>query len=88
LSKSLAQNIIWQIFVGLLVKIHESRLLDKNRQIAREILTDKLDQHLNGDDSIANQKKRILENKNLKNSAKRKKREEMKAAWKERENQE
>jgi len=44
---------------GLVVKVHQDRSLFKNRQIARQLLTEKLDDLINGEDSVSNQKKRI-----------------------------
>ncbi|XP_065340458.1 mitochondrial translation release factor in rescue [Cloeon dipterum] len=70
---------------GLVVKCHQSRLLDKNRKFARDLLIEKLDQLANGEDSVAKQKKRIEEKKSSKNETKRRKMQELKAAWKERE---
>jgi hypothetical protein len=75
------------IFIGLVVKAHQSRLLDTNRRLAREILVEKLDQVQNGEESVASQKKRIEERKSGKNDAKRRKLQDLKAAWKERENE-
>jgi peptide chain release factor len=72
-------------FTGIVVKVHTSRLLDKNRIFARQLLTERLDQLLNGEDSVASQKKRIEESKSNKTNAKGKKLRELKAAWKERE---
>ncbi|XP_059471994.1 uncharacterized protein LOC132194615 [Neocloeon triangulifer] len=70
---------------GLVVKAHQARLLDTNRRIARELLVDKLDQLRNGEESVASQKKRIEERKSSKNESKKRKMQELKAAWKERE---
>lgn len=44
---------------NLFVKCHESRSLESNRKQARKLLLAKLDDHLNGDESVAAQKKRI-----------------------------
>lgn len=44
---------------GMVVKVHQTRSLDKNRQIARELLVEKLDDLYNGEMSVASQKKRI-----------------------------
>lgn len=43
---------------GIMVKVHHSRNLEQNRQLAREILATKLDNLINGDNSVENQKKR------------------------------
>lgn len=40
-------------------------MLHRNRKLARELLIDRLDQHFNGEDSCAEQKKRyIIANRN------------------------
>jgi hypothetical protein len=39
------------------VKCHESRSLDRNRKLARELLTTRLDNHLNGELSVENQER-------------------------------
>jgi len=44
---------------GVWIKCHESRSLDRNRKIARTMLIDKLDEKLNGEDSVAKQEQRI-----------------------------
>jgi len=44
---------------GVWVKCHESRSLDNNRKLARKHLLSKLDNHLNGEDSVESQEKRI-----------------------------
>lgn len=62
---------------GLFVKCHESRSLESNRKQARKLLLTKLDNHLNGDQSVAAQKKRIdLEWKAKNDEAARLKREQ------------
>lgn len=45
---------------NLFVKCHMSRSLESNRKQARKLLLTKLDGHLNGDESVAEQKKRIV----------------------------
>lgn len=44
---------------GINVKVHHTRSLDKNREIARELLIMRLDNLYNGEDSVENQKRRI-----------------------------
>lgn len=62
---------------GLFVKCHESRSLESNRKQARKLLLTKLDNHLNGDQSVAAQKKQIdLELKTKNEEAARLKREQ------------
>jgi len=55
---------IKHIPTGIVVKCHESRLLHQNRKLARKMMIEKLDNHLNGDMSVAAQKER-LEQKRL-----------------------
>ncbi len=70
---------------GLLVKCHQTRSLAKNRELAREILTQKLDNLINGEDSIEAQKNRLLEKKSKGNTRKSEKLAELKEKWKKRE---
>ncbi|XKL65776.1 hypothetical protein PGB90_009196 [Kerria lacca] len=70
---------------GIVVKCHESRSLEKNRKKAREILVRKLDNAMNGEDSIENQKKIIDRNRRNTYELKRKKLNELKEKWKKRE---
>jgi protein subunit release factor B len=70
---------------GLIVKCHQTRSLAKNRELAREILTQKLDQLINGEESIEAQKKRILEKKSKENTRRSEKLTELKEKWKKRE---
>lgn len=67
------------------MKCHQTRSLEKNQQKAREILLEKLDDKLNGEHSIANQKKRIDEVRSKKMELKRKKLNELKNEWKKQE---
>lgn len=48
---------------GLWVKVHQSRSLEQNRKIARKLLTAKLDNFVNGEDSVENQEKKIAKEK-------------------------
>lgn len=48
---------------GIWVKCHDTRSLDQNRKIAKQRLVNKLDNFLNGELSIENQKKRIEKEK-------------------------
>ena len=43
---------------GIVIKVHQSRKLSENRRIARELMAAKLDDLVNGEDSVANQKRR------------------------------
>ena len=42
---------------GLWVKCHQTRSVESNRKIARQLLLGKLDNHLNGENSVENQQK-------------------------------
>ncbi|XP_049866613.1 mitochondrial translation release factor in rescue [Pectinophora gossypiella] len=70
---------------GTVVKCHISRCQDENRKLAREMLVVKLDEILNGDDSVVAQKKRIQEKKYKRTEYKKKKMAKLKSEWKERE---
>lgn len=72
-------------FAGITVKVHEHREALKNALLARERLLAKLDEQLNGDNSIANQIKRIDEARREKLDKKAEKRRDLKKAFKERE---
>jgi len=56
-----AQNAVEMrhIPTGIVVKVHESRLLSKNIQLAFERIKFAVDQHLNGDQCYAEQLKRL-----------------------------
>ncbi|XP_047527869.1 mitochondrial translation release factor in rescue [Vanessa atalanta] len=70
---------------GLTVKCHISRSQDENRKMAREMLIAKLDVVINGEDSVAAQKKRLEADKHKKADYKKKKRAQLKEEWKKRE---
>ncbi len=46
-----------------MVKCHQQRLQQKNRLIARQLLQTKLDDLMNGSESVSAQKRRIIESK-------------------------
>ncbi|KAI7684813.1 hypothetical protein SSS_01775 [Sarcoptes scabiei] len=50
-------------FQGIVVKCHQDRFLHRNRSIARQILLQRLDEHLNGENSIKQQKIRYNKTK-------------------------
>ncbi|CAJ0573723.1 unnamed protein product, partial [Mesorhabditis spiculigera] len=60
-----AQNAVQMrhIPTGIIVKIHESRLLSKNVEIAFERIKHAVDRHLNGDNCYEEQYKRLLKEK-------------------------
>ncbi|XP_043269344.1 mitochondrial translation release factor in rescue [Venturia canescens] len=70
---------------GIVVKCHETRSLWDNKQKAREILITKLDNMMNGKDSVENQKRRLLAKKSASMLRKKEKMAALKAAFKERE---
>ncbi|XP_037794256.1 probable peptide chain release factor C12orf65, mitochondrial [Penaeus monodon] len=65
---------------GIIVKCHEDRSLHKNRTTARKMMIEKLDQHFNGDMSVAAQLKRMQNEKQTKAQLKAKKKQMMKKA--------
>lgn len=71
---------------NIVVKCHIHRAATANRKEARKKLIERLDEKFNGKNSVANQLKALQQRKTAKVSAKRKKLEEMKSKWKEREN--
>ncbi|EDW02671.1 mitochondrial translation release factor in rescue [Drosophila grimshawi] len=70
---------------GLTVKCHLHRLASKNRIEARKILLDKLDAHLNGEQSIAAQLKVFDQKKSSERKRRQGKLQEMKKMWQSRE---
>ncbi|KAL7736808.1 hypothetical protein ACLKA6_015649 [Drosophila palustris] len=73
---------------GITVKCHLHRLASKNRLEARKILLDKLDVHLNGDQSIAAQTKLLDQKKSTERKRRQSKLLEMKKSWQSREQSE
>jgi protein subunit release factor A len=71
---------------GVIVKCHETRSLDQNRKKAREHLVTRLDNLLNGDQSVEAQIKMIECRKKLVKDRKREKLNMLKVEWKKREN--
>ncbi|CAK9815415.1 Mitochondrial translation release factor in rescue [Anthophora plagiata] len=71
---------------GLIVKCHETRSLFQNKTIARELLLQKLDNLINGKDSLESQKEYLVKKDLIKKNQKRKKLENLKKAFEEREN--
>ncbi|KAH8372370.1 hypothetical protein KR093_011229 [Drosophila rubida] len=71
---------------GMTVKCHLHRLASKNRIEARKILLEKLDVHLNGDQSIAAQIKVLDQKKSTERKRRQSKLQEMKKNWQSREN--
>lgn len=67
---------------GLVVKVHQQRSLEKNRQIARELLIAKLDNLYNGENSVENQKRRIALARIARREAEQKRRQALKEEFK------
>lgn len=67
---------------GIRVKCHEQRYRQMNQKIAREILREKVDELLNGENSIANQIKRIESELHKKSKARAAKKREQKENFK------
>ncbi|VVD03131.1 mitochondrial translation release factor in rescue [Leptidea sinapis] len=70
---------------GIVIKCHNSRCQDENRKNAREMLISKLDDIMNGEDSVAVQKRRIEEKRVKRAEYKKKKKAILKEEWKKRE---
>jgi len=72
---------------NIIVKCHMHRAASANRKEARKILISKLDALQNGEQSIENQLKAIKEKKNSNEVRKRKKLNDKKEKWKQRESE-
>ncbi|XP_037038744.1 probable peptide chain release factor C12orf65 homolog, mitochondrial [Bradysia coprophila] len=70
---------------GIQIKCHTTRMLHQNRQEARRLLIARLDNLWNGDDSVEAQEKRIFEKKHTEANRRRRKLDDMKKRWMERE---
>lgn len=70
---------------GIVVKCHQSRLLHKNRELARAMLVTKLDNLINGSSSVESQISLIKEQSSIKMESRKKRLREMKDKWKEKE---
>ncbi|XP_065173717.1 mitochondrial translation release factor in rescue [Atheta coriaria] len=70
---------------GIVVKSHQSRSLDQNRKLARNILITKLDNLINKEDSVQAQMDKINGKKSNEMDRRRRKLGELKEKWKERE---
>ena len=64
------------------MKINETRSLEKNRQIARQLILYRIDEILNGEDSVNAQRKRYDKLRSNKAKSKADKRRKMKEEWK------
>ncbi|XP_023018623.1 mitochondrial translation release factor in rescue [Leptinotarsa decemlineata] len=77
--------VLKHIPTGILVKCHESRSLPKNQEIARSHLLTKIDNFLNGENSVEAQLKALQDKKDSARKAKKEKLKLLKEKWKERE---
>ena len=73
---------------GLWVKCHQTRSIESNRKIARQLLLGKLDNHLNGENSAENQQKILDKLKHEKKREKTRLKYEQKRIEKEKNNRE
>lgn len=71
---------------GFIIKCHMHRMLNANQKEARRLLVTRLDNHINGENSIENQLKMHLNKKSADATRKRKKMNELKEKWKNNEN--
>ncbi|XP_017892859.1 probable peptide chain release factor C12orf65, mitochondrial [Ceratina calcarata] len=78
--------ILKHVPTGLVVKCHETRSLSQNRKIARELLLKKLDNLINGEESLEKQEERLSKRDSIKKQQKQKKMTDLKKAFEEREN--
>lgn len=70
---------------GIMVKCHETRSLWKNQERAREIMITKLDNLINGENSIENQERLLQKKLSIKREQKQKKLADLKKTFKIRE---
>lgn len=76
-------SLIMQLSIGIVVKCHQNRLQQRNRVIAREILQSKLDDLINGEESVSAQRRRMIAERHQKREKKRLKIRELKTQFKE-----
>ncbi|CAH0768794.1 unnamed protein product [Bemisia tabaci] len=84
-ARSANQVILTHLPTGFIIRCHETRSVEQNRKIAREKLITKLDNEINGENSVEAQQKRIDKKRASAAESKRRKLEELKRQWKERE---
>lgn len=70
------------MFSGLIVKCHQSRLLQDNQKTARKLLITKLDNLINKENSVEAQRKVVEEKKSISRDQKKKKLRMLKEKWK------
>jgi protein subunit release factor B len=67
---------------NIIVKCHTTRILYRNREEARRIMLDKLDEYYNKEMSVENQRKRLEKEKSLKRQSKNDKLRKLKMEFK------
>lgn len=85
INKTSNAVVLRHIPTGIVIKCHQTRSLDKNKQIARELLVQRLDALLNGEESIEAQRKRIQEKKSKESARRSEKLSKLKEEFKHRE---
>ena len=80
---SISKLILHTKISGIVVRCHESRLLHQNRKIARKMLVEKVDDFINGEMSVRNQKLRLEKERRLKAEQRARKLREKKESDKE-----
>ena len=63
------------------MKCHESRSLEANRRQARQLLAERLDRELNGDQAVAAQRERHEQRRHLRDQQQRRRRRSRKDQW-------
>lgn len=74
--------VLKHIPTGIVVKCHENRLQSQNRDRARELLVTRLDNLINGENSVEGQRKALQEKKNNTRQKKQEKMRQLKEDWK------
>lgn len=82
-AKTNSKCVLKHIPTGIVVKCHQTRSLIQNRQLARQLLIDKLDDIHNGDQSVRAQKEKFEAAKKTKRKQKSMKKASLKQTWKE-----
>ncbi|XP_031619621.1 probable peptide chain release factor C12orf65, mitochondrial [Contarinia nasturtii] len=78
--------VLKHIPTGIVVKCHKHRMALQNQKEARKLMITRLDNAMNGEQSVENQLKRLEMKKSSTSSWKQRKLNELKKEWKEREN--
>lgn len=84
-NKTANAVVLRHVPTNLVVKCHAGRALDQNRKEARRLMVQRLDNHYNGDQSVEQQLLRLQRGKSAEQTRRRRKVDEMKRAWRERE---